>query len=82
MLMDMAYLDHPAEEAFERFLLEHCAENELCEVETHLLHCEDCLDLVERLEFEITVFKRSLQKMLDRQFTMSALEPDRIHQRA
>ena len=80
MLLDMAYLDHPAEEVLERFLLSHCSENELCEVETHILYCEACVDHLERLEIEITAVKRFLQKMSNRQFTNAIPESDRVHE--
>jgi hypothetical protein len=76
----MAYLDHPAEEVLERFLLSHCSENELCEVETHILHCEGCVARLELLELQITAFKLCLQMMLNRQLTMATRESDRIHE--
>jgi hypothetical protein len=79
MLTDMEFIDHLAEEVIERFLLNHSPENELCEVETHLLHCPDCVEHVELVEIEIAVFKHCLQKMRDRQFTTVAPDADRIH---
>jgi hypothetical protein len=72
MLLDMADPNHPAEEALERFLLNHCSETELCEVETHFLHCEDCVNRLELLETEITIFKCCLEKVANLQFTMAA----------
>ena len=80
MLLDMADLDHPAEQVLERFLLNHCSQNELCEVETHILHCEGCVARLELLELQITAFKLCLQMMLNRQLTMATRESDRIHE--
>ena len=77
MLLDMACLDHPTEVVLERFLLNHCSENELREVETHVLHCGDCVFRLEVLETEISALKRCLQKLPDRQFAMAALESGR-----
>ena len=80
MLLDMTYLDHPAEEVLERFLLNHCPENELCEVETHILYCGNCMLRLELLEIEITAFRRCLQEMLNRQFRKAAPATELIHE--
>ena len=80
MLLGIASFDHPAEEVLERFLLNHCSENELCEVETHTLCCADCVQRLELLELELAASKRCLQKLSDRQSTRAAPEPDRVHE--
>src|SRR5579884_1432714 len=57
------YLDHPAEDALERFLLQQCHEEELEAVETHILACESCITRLEDLELQITATKLALQEL-------------------
>jgi hypothetical protein len=58
---------HPSEEELERFVLHQCHEQELEEVETHILACESCVTRLEDLEVEISAMKLGLQKMLAEQ---------------
>ena len=58
--MTKPYLDHPNEEALERFLLQRSDENELEVLETHILACEVCITRLETLELQITNLKAAL----------------------
>ena len=60
--MQKSYLDHPPEEALERFLLNKCEETELERVETHILACESCVSRLEGLEVQIAATKLALQE--------------------
>jgi hypothetical protein len=54
--MQAIFVEHPPEEALERYLLDHAPEKELIEVETHLFVCEQCMDRVEHIrEFQVTL---------------------------
>ena len=59
--MRNSYLEHPAEEVLERFLLQHSDEEELDTVETHILTCESCVTRLESLETQIAAMKLALQ---------------------
>jgi len=59
--MPNTYLEHPAEEVLERFLLHHSDEEELDVVETHILACESCIVRLETLETQIAATKLALQ---------------------
>ncbi len=58
--MTNPYLEHPNEEALERFLLQRSEENELEVLETHILACETCITRLETLELQITDLKAAL----------------------
>jgi hypothetical protein len=62
-VMADAYLDHPSEDALERFILHQCEEEELETVETHILACESCITRLESLEIQITATKLALQQL-------------------
>ena len=53
-------LEHPTEEALERYLLERTNEQELESLETHILACESCITRLETLEPEIVSLKSAL----------------------
>lgn len=55
--MQPTILDHPTEEALERFVLNRSGEEELEIVETHILACESCVARLETLENEIADIK-------------------------
>jgi anti-sigma factor RsiW len=57
------YLDHPSEEALERFLLKQSPETELEVVETHILACSSCVAKLEHLETQIAVTKIALEEL-------------------
>ncbi len=61
--MISSYLDHPSEEALERFLLHHAQEDELDRVETHILACDTCVARLEQLEFQIAAVKLALHEL-------------------
>jgi hypothetical protein len=54
------FLEHPSEEALERFLMNHSEEQELEVVETHILACESCVARLESLEVQVTAIKEAL----------------------
>jgi anti-sigma factor RsiW len=62
-VMQNSYLEHPAEEALERFLLHQSPEDELEVVETHILGCDTCVARLESLETQITVMKTALREL-------------------
>lgn len=51
------YLDHPNEEALERFLRNEAQESELEIIETHILACESCVTRLEALELDLAAVK-------------------------
>lgn len=55
-------LEHPNEEALERFLLHRAEDQELEVVETHILACESCVTRLENLELQLTDLKTALTK--------------------
>ena len=57
------YLEHPTEEALERFLLNQFQEEELEVLETHILACEPCVARLEWLENQIATTKIALEKL-------------------
>jgi hypothetical protein len=63
VIMTNTYLEHPAEEVLERFLLQHSDEEELDVVETHILACESCVARLETLETQIAATKLALQNI-------------------
>lgn len=56
-------LDHPTEDELELFVLGQSQEQELEQIETHILACESCVSRLEKLEFEISAMKLSLLEM-------------------
>ncbi len=69
------YLEHPNEEALERFLLHRSEEPELEIVETHMLACDSCVERLEILETQIAATKIALQEFqLEAQRKASARE--------
>lgn len=61
--MSRSYLDHPSEEALERFLLHNAQEDELDRVETHILSCDACITRLEELEVQLAAVKLALQEI-------------------
>ena len=57
------YLEHPTEEALERFLLHQSQEAEIEIVETHILACESCVERLEVLETHIAATKIALAEL-------------------
>lgn len=66
------YLEHPAEEALERFLLHQSSEQELDVVETHILACDTCVARLETLEVDIAATKLALQEVRQQQAEKAA----------
>lgn len=65
-------LDHPTEDELELFVLRQSPEQELEQIETHILVCESCVSRLEKLEFEISAMKLSLRKMQREQLVKAA----------
>jgi anti-sigma factor RsiW len=63
---------HPSEEELERFVLHQCQEQELEQVETHILACESCVTRLEDLEIQIRATKLALRNMQAEQRTKAA----------
>jgi hypothetical protein len=61
--MQNSYLNHPAEEALERFILHQCPDEELETVESHILACDDCVSRLEALESEIADLRMGYEKL-------------------
>ena len=61
--MTDAYLDHPSEDALERYLLNTATETELETIETHFLACDACVTRLEALTEEVTVMKTALASL-------------------
>jgi anti-sigma factor RsiW len=70
--MQNSYLNHPAEEALERFLLHQCPEEELETIETHILGCHGCVSRLEALESEIAAMKIALRELQPQQVAAAA----------
>lgn len=54
-------INHPAEEAFERYVLNQSSESEVEALETHYLACENCVTRLEQVDLQIRGFKSALQ---------------------
>ncbi len=61
--MTDAYLDHPTEDALERYLLHTATETELETIETHFMACEACVTRLEALTEEVAVIKTALSNL-------------------
>jgi hypothetical protein len=61
--MQNSYLDHPAEEALERFLLHRCPDEELETVETHIFACGACVDRLEALENHVADLRMGYEEL-------------------
>jgi anti-sigma factor RsiW len=58
-----SFLEHPAEEALERYVLHQSPEAELETVETHIMACENCVERLEQVELQISATKLALQQL-------------------
>jgi len=58
--MTNSYLEHPSDEALERFILNRAGEQELEVIEPHILGCERCITGIEVLDCQITELKTAL----------------------
>jgi hypothetical protein len=61
--MQNLYVDHPAEDALERFVLHRCPEEELETVETHILACDMCVERLEALENQIADLRMGYEQL-------------------
>jgi hypothetical protein len=62
-IMQNSYIDHPAEEALERFLLHQCPDDELETVETHILACGACVSRLEALETQVANLRLGFEEL-------------------
>lgn len=72
--MNESYREHPSEEALERFLLNMSPEEEIEELETHVLACGQCVDKLEMLETQIAATRMALQSLEDQQTSPRSVE--------
>ncbi len=56
-------LEHPSEDALERFLMHRSETQELELVETHILACDSCVSRLESLEIQIAATKLALSEL-------------------
>lgn len=56
-------LQHPSEEALERFVLHQLQDEELEGVESHILACDDCVSRLEFLEVQVAATKVALSDL-------------------
>lgn len=75
--MQNSYLDHPAEEALERFLLHQCPDEELDTVETHILGCGSCVSRLEALETQIADLRIAFEELQHEQTVAVAAKQHR-----
>lgn len=61
--LQQTHLEHPDEEALERFLLNMSPDEEREILETHVLACESCLDQLDALEIDIAATRLALSKL-------------------
>ena len=57
------HVEHPTEETLERFLLHQMQEEELENMETHILACDSCVARLEELEIQIAATKIALAEL-------------------
>lgn len=69
-IMQNSYIDHPAEEALERFVLHQCPDEELETVETHILACGACVSRLEALETQVADLRLGFEE-LERQHAVA-----------
>lgn len=62
-MKNTSLLEHPAEEALERYILHQSSASELDTVETHFLACDNCVARLEHVEVQITATKLALQEL-------------------
>jgi anti-sigma factor RsiW len=62
-MQNTSLLEHPAEEALERYLLHQSSESELETVETHFMACENCVARLEQVDLQIAATKLALQQI-------------------
>lgn len=61
--MQREWLEHPTEDALERFILHQSGQVELETIETHILMCESCVARLESLETEVAAMKIALRQL-------------------
>jgi hypothetical protein len=64
--------DHPTEDELERYVLNRSRDEELEDLETHILACESCVGQLEDLELQISATKLALQEMQGEQLAKAA----------
>lgn len=76
-IMQNSYIDHPAEEALERFLLHQCPDEELDTVETHILGCGACVSRLEALETQVADLRLGFEELERKQAVAVAAKQHR-----
>lgn len=62
-MQNTSFLEHPAEEALERYIMKQSSESELESVETHFMACENCVARLEEVELHVSATKLALQEI-------------------
>ncbi|MFL6352464.1 MAG: hypothetical protein ACJ74Z_11520 [Bryobacteraceae bacterium] len=68
---------HPTEDELERFILNRSTDEELEDLEVHILACESCVTRLEDLELQIRATKVALQDMRREELAKAALPEER-----
>jgi hypothetical protein len=69
--MNESHCEHPSEDALERFLLKMSSEEELEDLETHILVCEPCIERLENLQIQIAAARLALQSLEAKRYSKS-----------
>ena len=72
--MNESYREHPNEEALERFLLNTSSEEELEDLETHILMCGPCIERLEILQIQIAAARLALQSLEAKRYSKSPIQ--------
>ena len=72
--MNESYREHPNEEALERFLLKTSSEEELEDLETHILMCGPCIERLEILQIQIAAARLALQSLEAKRYSKSPIQ--------
>jgi hypothetical protein len=72
--MNESYREHPNEEALERFLLKTSSEEELEDLETHILMCGPCIERLEILQIQIAAARVALQSLEAKRYSKSPIQ--------
>ncbi len=72
--MKESFSEHPNEEALERFLLNMSSEEELEDLEMHVLACGLCVDQLEAMEIRIAATRSALKSLESRRISPKSTE--------
>jgi hypothetical protein len=73
--MKESHSEHPSEDALERFLFNKTSsEEELEDLETHILVCEPCIERLENLQIQIAAARIALQSLEAKRYSKSPIQ--------